>query len=111
ATTLVALLVVLIVAISSVKRAVMNMVMHAYDIIFYLSSWSTISYLWSDQRRYLLALAGALIGFAAAAWLAYRAAGTCVRRRRAALALPFAIVLAWYGAAAKGERRHMQFYY
>jgi len=111
ATTVVALLVVLIVAISSVKRAVMNMVMHAYDIIFYLSSWSTISYLWSDQRRYLVALAGALIGFSGAAWLAYRADGTCVRRRGAAVALPMAIVLAWYGAAAKGERRHMQFFY
>ncbi|MBO0740184.1 MAG: sulfatase-like hydrolase/transferase [Hyphomicrobiaceae bacterium] len=111
ATTLVALLVAMIVAISSVKRAVMNMVMHAYDIIFYLSSWSTISYLWSDQRRYLVALAGALIGFMAAAWLAYRADGTCVSRRRTAVALPLAIVLAWYGAVAKGERRHMQFYY
>jgi phosphoglycerol transferase MdoB-like AlkP superfamily enzyme len=111
ATTLVALLVVLIVAISSIKRAVMNMVMHAYDIIFYLSSWSTISYLWSDQRRYLVALAGALLGFAVAGWLAYRADGTCVNRRWAAMALPLAILLAWYGAAAKGERRHMQFYY
>src|SRR5262249_9605481 len=111
ATTLVALLVVLIVAISSVKRAVMNMVMHAYDIIFYLSSWSTIGYLWSDQRRYLVALAGALIGFSGVAWLAYRADGTCVSRRRAAVALPLAIGLAWYGAVAKGERRHMQFYY
>jgi phosphoglycerol transferase MdoB-like AlkP superfamily enzyme len=111
ATTLVALLVVLIVAISSVKRGVMNMVMHAYDIIFYLSSWSTISYLWSDQRRYLVALAGALLGFTGAAWLAYRADGTCVSRRWAGAALPLAIVLAWYGAGAKGERRHMQFYY
>jgi Sulfatase len=111
ATTLVALLVVLIVAISSIKRAVMNMVMHAYDIIFYLSSWSTISYLWSDQRRYLVALAGALIGISAAAWLTWRADGTCVSRRGAVLALPLAIMLAWYGAAAKGERRHMQFFY
>jgi len=111
ATTLVALLVVLIVAISSVKRALMNMVMHAYDIVFYLSSWSTISYLWSDQRRYLVALVGALLGITAAAWLAYRADGTCVSRRRAAAILPFAVLLAWYGAAAKGERRHMQFYY
>ena len=40
--------------IASVKRAVMNMVVHAYDLFFYLSSWSTISYLWSDQRRYLV---------------------------------------------------------
>ena len=50
-----------IVAAASVKRAIMNMVVHAYDIFFYLSSWSTVSYLWSDQRRYLLALVGALL--------------------------------------------------
>jgi hypothetical protein len=74
-TTLVALLIMLIAAISSVKRAVMNMVMHAYDIVFYLSSWSTIGYLWNDQRRYLLALAGALLGIAGAAWLAHRVDG------------------------------------
>ena len=111
ATALVASLVVLIVAISSVKRAVMNMVVHAYDIFFYLSSWSTVSYLWSDQRRYLVGLVGALLGVAAAAWLAYRADGTRVPRRWAALALPLCVALAWYGADAKGERRHMQFYY
>ena len=111
ATTLVALLVVLIVAVSSVKRAVMNMVLHAYDIVFYLSSWSTISYLWSDQRRYLVALAGGLIAILGAAWLAYRADGTLIERRWAVLVLPLAIVLACYGAATKGERRHMQFYY
>jgi Sulfatase len=111
ATALVASLVVLIVTVSSAKRAVMNMVMHAYDIFFYLSSWSTISYLWSDQRRYLLALAGALVSVTAAAWLAYRADGTRVSRLWAALALPVCVGLAWYGADAKGERRHMQFYY
>ena len=111
ATALVASIVVLIMAISSVKRAVMNMVVHAYDIIFYLSSWSTLSYLWSDQRRYLLALAGALLGATAVAWLAYRADGTRVSRRWAALALPLCVALAWYGANAKGERRHMQFYF
>lgn len=111
ATALIASVVVLIVTISSVKRAAMNMVMHAYDIFFYLSSWSTISYLWSDQRRYLLGLAGALASVTAAAWIAYRADGTRVPRLRAALALPVCVGLAWYGADAKGERRHMQFYY
>jgi len=64
----------------------MNMVVHAYDFIFYLSSWSTISYLWSDQRRYFVALAGALLGVRGA-WLAYRADGTRVSRGWAALAL------------------------
>jgi len=57
-----------------------------------------------------VALAGALL-----AWRGglarYRADGTRVSRRWAALALPLCIALAWYGAGAKGERRHMQFYF
>jgi hypothetical protein len=108
---LTAALVATIAAAASAKRATMNMVVHAYDLFFYLSSWSTISYLWSDQRRYLLALAGAVFSVAVAAWLAYRADGTRVSRYGAALALPICVGLAWYGADAKGERRHMQFYY
>ena len=56
ATVLVASLVAVIVAAASAKRAVMNMVVHAYDLFFYLSSWSTVSYLWSDQRRYVAGL-------------------------------------------------------
>ena len=111
ATVLIAMLVGLIVGVSSVKRAVMNMVVHAYDLIFYLSSWSTVSYLWSDHRRYLLAFAAASVATMLVAWLAYRTDGTRVPRRWAALALPMCVSLAWYGADAKGERRHMQFYY
>ena len=46
------------------------------------------------------------------AWLAYRADGTRVSAPLggAGPAL-LASALAWYGADAKGERRHMQFYY
>jgi phosphoglycerol transferase MdoB-like AlkP superfamily enzyme len=111
ASVLVASIVALIVALSSVKRAVMNMVVHAYDIVFYLSSWSTVSYLWSDHRRYLVGLVCALLGATAAACLAYRADPTRVARRWSALLLALSIGLAWYAAYAKGERRHMQFYY
>src|SRR5262249_51893975 len=54
-------LVLLIVATAAAKRAVMNMVVHAYDAVFYLGSWSTLSYLLSDQRRYVAAFAAALL--------------------------------------------------
>src|SRR2546430_225371 len=57
------------------------------------------------------AVSGARLGMTAAAWLACRADSTRVSRRWAALALPLFAALAWYGADAKGERRHMQFYY
>jgi len=84
---------------------------HAYDLFFYLSSWSTISYLWSDQRRYVVGLVCALLATAIAARIAYHADSTRVARHWSALAGILFVALAWYGAETKGERRHMQFYY
>jgi phosphoglycerol transferase MdoB-like AlkP superfamily enzyme len=111
AATLTASLVAVVVVTASAKRATMNMVLHAYDIFFYLGSWSTVSYVWSDHRRYLVALVVALLAAGSVGWLAYRIDSTRVSRRNSALAMLLGIGLAWYGAYAKGERRHMQFYY
>lgn len=111
ATVVVASLVAIIIAAATAKRATMNMVVHAYDLFFYLSSWSTISYLWSDQRRYVLASLGACLAMACVGWLAYRLDSTRVARRWSALVLVAFVLVAWYGAESKGERRHMQFYY
>ncbi len=110
-TVVIASIVAVIVVAASVKQAVMNMVVHAYDFFFYLSSWSTVSYLWSDHRRYFLTSIGALIAAALTGALAYRADSTRVPRPCSALALVLFVGLSWYGAYAKGERRHMQFYY
>ena len=104
-------LIATIAAAASVKRATMNMVVHAYDLFFYLSSWSTISYLWGDHRRYVLGLVGALLATAIAARIAYHADSIRVGRLWSAIAGILFIAVAWYGADAKGERRHMQFYY
>jgi phosphoglycerol transferase MdoB-like AlkP superfamily enzyme len=111
ATLLAAALVTLIVTAASAKRATMNMVVHAYDLFFYLSSWSTISYLWSDQRRYIVAAIVASFLVAFAAWLAFRIDSSRVARRWSAALLAAFVCVAWYGASQKGERRHMQFYY
>lgn len=111
ATVLVGSLVVLIVAAASAKRDAMNMVVHAYDLFFYLGSWSTISYLWTQQQPYVLGAATYLLAAAAAASLAYHLDGTRVQRRRSAAAFAIFAALACYGALTKGERRHMQFYF
>jgi phosphoglycerol transferase MdoB-like AlkP superfamily enzyme len=111
ASVLVACLVVLIVVAASAKQAAMNMVVHAYDLFFYLGSWSTVSYLWSDHRRYVLAAVTALLVAALVAVRAYRLDGTRAPRRWSALALAACALVAWHGAMNKGERRHMQFYY
>jgi len=106
----VACLVTLLVVAATVKLAIMNMVIHAYDLFFYLSSWSTLSYLWSDHRRYVLTALAGLLVVGLAARRAYRLDGTRVPRRWSAVALAVAVLVAWSGAASKSERRHMQFY-
>ena len=110
-TVVVASLVAVIVWAASAKRAMMNMVVHAYDLFFYLSSWSTVSYMWSDQRRYVVGLIAACFAMLLVSWLAYRVDSTRIPRRWAVLLLVAFVSLAWYGAYSKGERRHMQFYY
>ena len=110
ATVLVACLVTSIVAAAAAKSAAMNMVLHAYDLFFYLGSWSTVSYLWSDQRRYVLAALAGLLVAALATVRAYRLDGTRVARRWSVVAFALSVLVAWCGAVNKGERRHMQFY-
>jgi phosphoglycerol transferase MdoB-like AlkP superfamily enzyme len=109
ATAVTSLLVAIIVWASSTKREIMNMVAHAYDLVFYLSSWSTVSYLWSDHRRYVVGLGAALALTAGAGWLAWRIDGARIGRRRAAIATALFTVVAAAGAQLKEERRHMQF--
>lgn len=111
ATVVVVSLVTIIVWAASTKRAMMNMVLHAYDIFFYLSSWSTVSYMWGDQRRYVVGLIAACLATGLVGWAAYRIDSTRIARRHAVLLLAAFLSLAGLGAYNKGERRHMQFYY
>ena len=101
----------LISATASIKRQIMNMVVHAYDIFFYLSSWSTISFLWSDHRRLVVGFALAVLAVGVLGWLAFRIDGSRIPRRYAAVAVALAIALTSSGALLKEERRHMQFYF
>ena len=65
----------LIFAVSKAKQEAMNMVLHAYDIIFYLSSWSTISFLLESYGRSVSLFGVGLavsIGLMVLAWRADR---------------------------------------
>ena len=108
---LTASLIALIVVAATIKRQTMNMVVHAYDLFFYFSSWSTISFLWDDHRRYLIGLAAALLAMAVGGWLIFRLDGTRVSRPLALGALLISASVGYAGAVYKGERRHMQFYF
>jgi phosphoglycerol transferase MdoB-like AlkP superfamily enzyme len=108
---LVAMLVVMVAAAASAKRQMMDMVVHAYDLFFYLNSWATVSYVWSDHRQYIVYSVLLLSLTGAVSWFLWRADPTRVARRPAfTAALLLAAVAAW-AASAKGERRHTQFWW
>ena len=96
---------------ASIKLKKMNMVMHAYDLLFYLNSWSTVTYLWYDYRRYFLAILITIFAVILAGALAYLIDGSRVQRRHAALAAAVFATIAYGAAVAKGERRHTEFAY
>ncbi len=103
--------VLLIVLTSSVKREKMSQVAHAYDVVFYLSSWSTVHFLWTDYRAYVLGFFASIALIAVLGWATFRLDPLRVRRVPAALALTVAMAMTWAGAELKGERRHMQFFF
>ncbi len=103
-------LIVTIVAWAAVmKRSAMDMVVHAYDLFFYLSSLSTLSFLWSDHRRMVVTFGVGVLALFGLGALAWQRDPTRIARGQAAGLLVFAAAIGWIGAATKGERRHMQF--
>lgn len=111
ATVFVTVLVTIIVHAAAAKYQAMNMSVHAYDLFFYLSSVSNLTFLWESYRAQLLLLLAALLSFALALVAAYLMDATRVRRAVAVpLMLAFA-VLTGLSATMKGERRHTQQYW
>ena len=108
---IVAAIVAMIVIASDIKRRYIEMVLHAYDIVFYLTSYSTISFLWTDHSAYLAALLAAIAATVALGRTLYRTDSTRVPRHvSAVLTLVFASTALW-ASYAKGERKNTLFYW
>jgi phosphoglycerol transferase MdoB-like AlkP superfamily enzyme len=107
AVTVPALITIVVVA-SSAKHRVMEMSVHAYDVVFYLFSGPTMSFLWSEYRALTAQLVAALFAASLSAIAAYRLDGTRVSRRLSAAAIIFLVLLTTVAAEIKGERRHTQ---
>ena len=102
-------LMLLALGVAEAKYDAMGMTLHAYDMVFYLNSWATLSFLWHDFRIYCMGLAASLVVLGTVFRLAARADTTRVPRRvSAAFGLMFA-VFAVAGAHWKGEPRHTQY--
>lgn len=107
----VTLLVTILVHAGAAKHKAMNMSVHAYDLVFYLSSASTLSFLWASYRAELLQLMAALAGFGLALVLAYAVDATRTRRSIAVPLMFLFAVLTGASAVMKGERRNTQQYW
>ena len=111
ASVLVNAIIGIVATVAWAKHRAMDMALHAYDVVFYLSSWSTIGFLWRDFRSYVIALIAALLATAMAAAVAYRFDTKRVRRRTAFVAAVLLTIVSVGAAFVKGERRHTQYYW
>lgn len=111
ASVLVAAMIAIVVTAAAVKHRVMEMSIHAYDLVYYMTSWSTLAFLYDQYRGPLLQLVFALLGLVLATVLAYRMDGTRIPRRYAAAAFATLIGATWVAQDWKGERRHTQQYW
>ena len=108
---LVALLVATIVMAADVKRHYIEMVLHAYDVVFYLTSWSTLVFLWADHKLMLLALAGMAMLAAGSGLFLWQIDGTRVPRAISGILFVFCVAIAATASYAKGERRNTSFFW
>ena len=107
----VAAIVAMIVVAADVKRRYIEMVLHAYDVVFYLTSWATIRFLWVDHRAYLIAIAVSFILTALLARTLYNWDSTRISRiLSGGLVVTFSCLALW-ASHAKGERRNTLFYW
>lgn len=104
-------LVAIIFAISKAKQESMNMVLHAYDIIFYFSSWATVSFLIESYRSYAVGLVVGLAALVTVSVLAYRIDGTRLRRSHSAAAAAGFAISALAAASAGDERENALFFF
>lgn len=111
AAILVPTLVGIIVHAGAVKHHLLQMNLHAYDVIFYLTSGPTLGFMWSEYRSLLAQLIAAVAGTIAFCVFAYRIDTTRVSRLHALGATVLMIAMTALAANYKGERSHTQQYW
>ncbi len=110
-TVLVTTVAALIVVASEVKRQFIDMILHAYDVVFYLTSWSTLSFLWVDHKKPLLGLVAAFLTIGGLAYLLYRYDSSRVKRGASAAVAVLCALSAYGASVARGDRAHTLFYW
>ena len=100
-----------VVGVSSAKRALEKMAMHAYDLYFYFPTWGLLTSLWTHHRSFLLAVIGAAVLTLAALAMAWSLERPRLRRGYPMLVCALCIAVGVAASHEKIERRHTQLYW
>ena len=98
----------IVVLASSEKIRLMHMAIHAYDIVYYLSSPATLKFLFLNFPLPMMQLFGAFAALGLVAWAAFHIDPTRVARHHTAIALAALVGLTTWTANVKGSRADMQ---
>ncbi len=111
ASVLVVAMVGIVRAISYAKQQATEVLLHAYDLVTLLRSWSALTEVWSEHRILVLGLAIAVFVTTLVSWVAGRSDATRVPRLYAVYALSVFAGIAWMADTVRGQRRHTEFYF
>jgi len=111
ATLLAVAMVGIIRVISHAKQQATEVLLHAYDLVALMRSWSTLADMWSQHHRLAVALALTALATIVVSSIAQRIDPTRVPRHFAACAFALLATLAWVADTARGQRRHTEFYF
>jgi phosphoglycerol transferase MdoB-like AlkP superfamily enzyme len=103
----VAMMAIVVIA-SAEKVRLMHMAIHAYDIVYYLSSPATLKFLFLNFPAPMIQLFGAFAMLGFAAWATSVIDPTRVARSHAAAAVAVLMALTGWSASVKGSRADMQ---
>lgn len=94
-----------------IKQQATEVLLHAYDLVSLLSSWSALAQFWRGHRQHALSLMVAILATALLAYVAYRLDGTRIRRTYAAGVVALLSCLVPLASFVKGEPRHTEPYF
>jgi len=97
--------------VSFAKQQANEVLLHAYDVVTYLRSWSGWPDAWSEHRSVALGVVAVLLAATAAGLITFRLDRTRVPRAYAAAAVAVFAGVASAADTVRGERRHTEFYF
>jgi Sulfatase len=104
-------LVTFIFLVSKAKQDAMNVTLHAYDIIFYLGSWSTVTFLIKNHPSHVIGFALGLVAIALVSVVAFRIDRARLRRVLSAIVAACFAFGALAAASARSERYRTELFF